>query len=70
MIVLWIVLIAAAIWWFRRWNPRGIRYEPTGVERARDILAERFAQGDITSEEYAERLDSLGRLNPATSDRR
>ncbi len=32
----------------------------TGVGRARDILAERYARGEIDTEEYQERLRHLG----------
>ena len=32
---------------------------PSGDERARDILAERFARGELTGEEYRERLEQL-----------
>src|SRR4051794_19865234 len=34
----------------------------TGVEQARDILAERYAKGEISSDEYAERLAGLAGL--------
>ncbi len=56
MLVFWIALITLAIWWFRRSSRR---HEPSGIERARDILAERFARGEITTEEYHERLGRL-----------
>jgi putative membrane protein len=32
---------------------------PSGVERARDILAERLARGEISSEENYDRLSAL-----------
>ena len=38
-------------------NPRGS--SPTGEDRARAILAERYARGELTTEEYRERLDHL-----------
>ena len=56
--LLWLVVIVAVVWFFkrRRWNgPRS----QMGAERARDILAERFARGEITGEEYRERLEQL-----------
>lgn len=58
MFMFWIALIFLAFWWFRRagWGHR----ERTGVERARDILAERFARGEISAEEYRERLGQIG----------
>lgn len=56
MFLFWIVLIFAAFWWFRRgWR----HHEPTGIERARNILAERYARGEITTEEYHDRLGQL-----------
>jgi uncharacterized membrane protein len=33
---------------------------PPGADRARAILAERFARGEISRDEYRERLDDLG----------
>jgi putative membrane protein len=63
MFLLWFVLIAFLFFFcFRRWGPwHGPyqHYQPTGMERARDILAERFARGEITGEEYRERLEQL-----------
>jgi putative membrane protein len=39
---------------------RGSRHpEPRPGERARDILAERYARGELTADEYRERLDTL-----------
>ena len=56
-LVLWIGVIAAAIWFFagrrRRW------YRRHGVDRASDILAERFARGELSNDEYTERLRQL-----------
>jgi putative membrane protein len=56
MLLFWIVVIGLAFWWFRR---SGWRRQPTGTERARDILAERFARGEITADEYHERLEQI-----------
>ena len=33
--------------------------QPSGIERARDILGERLARGEISTEEYYDRLSSL-----------
>jgi putative membrane protein len=44
--------------WFlsRRWRePRG-----GGPDRAKEILAERFARGELSADEYRERLAELG----------
>ncbi len=54
--LIWIVLVALAIRWIvfgrRRWAP-------SGVERARGILAERYARGEIDRLEYEERRAAL-----------
>jgi putative membrane protein len=57
MLLFLIVLIGLLFWWMRRnaWR----HHEPSGVERARGILAERFARGEIDAEEYRERLSQL-----------
>lgn len=54
--LLWGAAIVAIVWFVtrRRW-PR----ERDGQERARDILAERFARGELTGDEYRERLAQL-----------
>lgn len=57
MFIFWIGLIVLAFWWFRRAG--GWRREISGAERARGILAERFARGEISVEEYHQRLDQL-----------
>lgn len=50
---LWLVLLGVVIWLLVR--------RPSGPHRstAVDILAERFARGEISSEEYRERLAEL-----------
>ncbi len=55
--LLWLAFFATIVWFItrRRW-PRG----RTGVERAKDILAERFARGELSIDEYRERRDQLG----------
>ena len=54
--LLWAALIGTVIWLVvRAVRNRG----RTGMERARDILAERYARGEITGEEYRERRDEL-----------
>ena len=56
MLLFWIILIGFAFFWFRRW---GWGRERSGAERGRDILAERYARGEISVEEYRERLSEL-----------
>ena len=54
--ILWIAVIVAAVWFLsRRWR----RPEPGRYDRAREILAERYASGELTGEEYRERLAKL-----------
>jgi putative membrane protein len=52
--LLWIVALAAVIWFF-------VRNLRTRQRSATDILAERYARGEVSSEEYRERLDELRR---------
>jgi putative membrane protein len=56
--LLWIGLIVTVVWLFRRRHWTAARPQ-TGAERARDILAERYARGEITNDEYRERLEHL-----------
>jgi putative membrane protein len=53
---LWLVLLGTGIWFLAR--NRRFR-QPSGIERARGILAERYARGEISGEEYRERLEQL-----------
>ena len=56
--LLWLVVIATVVWLFsrRRW---GAARPQSGPDRARDILAERFARGELSVDEYRERLAQL-----------
>ncbi|MDQ3996538.1 MAG: SHOCT domain-containing protein [Gemmatimonadota bacterium] len=53
---LWLALGIAAVWFLRRrWRePRG-----GGLDRAREILAERYARGELSGDEYRQRLAEL-----------
>jgi len=51
-------LTVFALFWFVVLRRRGPR-ERSGIERARDVLAERYARGEITTDEYRERLQQL-----------
>jgi putative membrane protein len=53
----WAALIGTAVWLIAR--RRGRRDEP--LDRARGLLAERYARGELSGEEYRERLDELKR---------
>jgi putative membrane protein len=55
---LWLLLIGLVIFAFRGgWRGR----RPWHAESGESILGERFAKGEITAEEYRERLDVLRR---------
>jgi putative membrane protein len=56
--LLWLVVIGTVIWFVLRTVRRG---ERSGVDRATDILAERYARGELNAEEYRERLEELKR---------
>lgn len=56
MMLFWAALIAAVVWFV------AIRSGPHAAapaDRAREVLAERYARGEITSDEYRERVDTL-----------
>jgi putative membrane protein len=50
----WITVLAIGVWWFRR---RGGPWRPQSTGRS--VLAERYARGDISADEYRERLGVL-----------
>ena len=58
MIVSWGVIIALVWIALRAFARDGDRREPT--RSAKDVLAERFARGEIDADEYGERLRVLG----------
>ena len=53
MMLSWVAIIAAAVWLFSRSR------DGSQPSRAREILDERYARGELTSEEYRERLEQL-----------
>lgn len=62
MVLTWVLVIGAVAWLIgaaaRR--PGGAAVPPpSGTDRARAILAERYARGEISTEEYDERLAKL-----------
>jgi putative membrane protein len=54
--LLWVVPIGLAIWLVLRRRGRG----PAPLDRAREIAAERYARGELSVEEYRERMRELG----------
>ena len=55
-LIFWAALIGTAVWLISRRDRRG---DP--LDRAREVLAERYARGELSGEEYRERLDELNR---------
>jgi putative membrane protein len=55
-LLLWAGLIATVVWFAARSaRPR----ERSGADRAKEVLAERYARGELTTDEYRERLEQL-----------
>jgi putative membrane protein len=54
--LLWLAVLVGVVWFLsRQWRkPHG-----GGLDRAKEILAERFARGELSSEEYRQRLAEL-----------
>ena len=57
--VLLVTGIAALVWGLWRATGGGVTRGPSGHERAHEILQERFARGEITEQEYRERMRVL-----------
>ena len=53
--ILWAALIGTLVWLIARRRQRP--HDP--LDRAREVLAERYARGELTGEEYRARLDDL-----------
>jgi putative membrane protein len=56
VLLLWAGLIATVVWFVA---PGARPPKRSDVERARDVLAERYAGGELTTDEYRERLEQL-----------
>jgi putative membrane protein len=55
-LLFWLAIVMAVVWFlWRRWG----RPPSDGLDRAREILAERYAKGELTGDEYRERLERL-----------
>jgi putative membrane protein len=52
-LLFWAAVIGAVVWFVTR------RRRGDGLRTARTILAERYARGELTSEEYRSRLEQL-----------
>jgi putative membrane protein len=55
MFLFWIAAVALIVWFVRRSS----RHDSSGIDRARGILAERYARDELSADEYRERLDNL-----------
>lgn len=55
MFLVWIVIVTLVI----RWVVRGRHRQESPMDRARGILAERYARGEIDAGEYRQRSDQL-----------
>lgn len=54
--LLWLALTGLVVWLVvRRTRPR----EPAGADRAGQVLAERYAAGELSTDEYRERRNNL-----------
>jgi putative membrane protein len=56
-LLFWAALIGTAVWLIARRRDR----RPDPLDRARELLGERFARGELSDEEYRERLGELQR---------
>jgi len=54
--LVWIAVIVAGVYLFRRWSHHGCC---TKKNNALDVLNDRFARGEISSEEYQQRKRDL-----------
>jgi putative membrane protein len=62
-LLFWAALIGAAAWLILRRRDR--RADP--LDRAREILAERYARGELSGQEYRQRLGDLQGHSPRTN---
>jgi putative membrane protein len=55
MLASWVAVIAGAVWLLMRSHDRGV---PHG-SRAREIVEERYARGELSTDEFRERVNHL-----------
>lgn len=55
MMLVWVALIVAVIYWLIRAANRNSNQPPSPPESALDILKKRYARGEISKEEFEER---------------
>lgn len=59
LLVVGMVLLVVAL--VRGWSGRGDAPRQTGRSRAREVLDERYARGEIDTDEYQDRVQQLGK---------
>lgn len=59
MLLAWVVVIAAIVWAVAALAPVNRGDDRRGPDRARQVLDERFASGEIDVDEYRRRRDEL-----------
>ena len=59
MVVFWLVVIGLVVWAVRSFGNRDAPADHQQQDRARAILDERYARGDISTEEYRQRRETL-----------
>jgi putative membrane protein len=59
MMVLFVVVVVWAVRTVAGGHGSSQTTTPDPLDRAREILAERYARGELTTEEYRERVDQL-----------
>ncbi|MBA2311349.1 MAG: SHOCT domain-containing protein [Actinobacteria bacterium] len=60
--LLWVGLIVTAFFFFGRRMRRGMHHHP--FHSGESVLAERYARGEVTEQEYRERLAVLKQQHP------
>jgi uncharacterized membrane protein len=58
-LLLWLGVAGVVAWLLTHTTTSSRPQPPSGLERARDILAQRLANGEISPEEYLERRSAL-----------
>ncbi len=60
-VAMMVLLVIVVIWLVRTSTGSATRSTPDPTVRAREVLAERFATGEVSKEEYRDRLAELQR---------
>jgi putative membrane protein len=68
LMLLLIAVIIAVVWLLARGSSFGHRASDPGGSSATEVLAQRYARGEIDTEEYQERLAALTAWPSATRD--